>query len=308
MTSIRVLVVLLVLGLLAGCVAPEGGSNGGGGTSAAAHKGKTGGVIKVCGKDVTMGELVANPMFRQTLRQYITIQQLFAEADKLGVTVSDEAINTEFEKQKENMTSASGQTWEQVLEMQGMTEDDLRQMIRTKKLFEAVLDSKLDMSDAALKKYWDENKDQVITMHIQMNYLPESERATLTYDKCLDTIKDGIRQRDGFKFQQEVMDSLTLNASLDLSKVLDGEKAKEVEKQILGDEQARIRKQQEDKKAQDAQAPANNALSNPDAGAAAGNAPAAPAEGEAGKAEQKQPEGKQPEGKQPEQKQPAQTK
>jgi hypothetical protein len=274
MSFIRVCMVLLALSLLAGCVAPEDGGSTGGGKTAGARAGKGGGTITVCGEKFTLGDIVEHPMFRQSLRQFVTLQQLYAEASKKGITITDEQLNEELNKQKEQITS-SGQSWDEFLKMQGMSEDEVKQMLKTQKMFEALIDTKLDLSDERLKKYWEENKDQILTQHIQANFLPESERQTLTYETCIDTIKESIRQKEGFQFQQELMDELTLNATLDLSGVLSTEQAAAAIKGILGDEQDKIR----ERKAAE-EKPVGGETATPEAGTeAAPGAEGAPAAG-----------------------------
>jgi hypothetical protein len=290
MISTRMVVVLLALSLLVGCVVPEeGGSGGGTGKSSSAGKGKSGGSIVVCGESFTLGDLLEHPMFRQSFKQFITLQQLYAEASKAGINVTDEELTKEVDKQKEQITS-SGQSWEEFLKMQGMTEDEVKQMVKTQKLFEKLLDNKLNLTEENMRKYFDENKEQVLTAHIQSNFLPESERPNLKYEDCIDAIKEGIRSRDGYQYQQELMDELTLNATLDLSGALPADQATAIQEAILGGEQTKIKERQ----AEEAKAKAGTdgtagegAVPAPTTGAGGTETPSAP-EGEGAK------EGKEP--------------
>ena len=239
MGSTRMIIVLFALSLLAGCVMPQDGTSGGGSASGKSGA-KGGGSIVVCGEKFAFGDVLEHPVFRQALQQFITLQQLYAQASEEGITVSDSELKEEMDKQKEQITS-SGQSWEEFLEMQGMTEGELEQMLKTQKLFEGLMDKKLDFSDENMQKQWNDNKDIITNQHIQANFLPEAEGQSLTYEDCIDTIKDFIRQSEGFSFQQELMDSLTLNASIDLSGVLPAEQAEAVTLAVLGRQQEQIR-------------------------------------------------------------------
>ncbi len=286
MVSTRIVFVLLAMSLLIGCVTPDG--SGSGNTASGSVKGKSSGTINVCGETFALGDLLQHPVFRQAFTQFITLQQLFAEASKQGITITDEELNAAIDEQKKQIEE-SGQSWDDFLEMQGLSLDELKQMLKTQKLFEKLMDAKLDFSDENLKEYFDKNKDAILNQHIQTNFLPETERATLTWESCKETTKELMRSQLGFTHQQEIMDSLMLNATIDLSGALPADKAKEIEQILLGKEQEAIRERNVDE----------GVGVNEGAGAAENGETAAPA-GETGEAPAAAGEGAAPEGETPE--------
>lgn len=242
MVSTRIVFVLLAMSLLIGCVTPEGNGSSGN-TVPGSVKGKPGGTIVVCGETFTLGDLLQHPVFRQSFQQFITLQQIYVEASKQGITITDEELDEAIEEQKQNIEGA-GQSWDTFMEMQGFTIEEFKQMIRTQKLFEKLMEAKLDFSEENLKDYWEKNKDAIVTQHIKTNFLPDTERETLTMEDCTETIKEFMRSNLGFTNQQEVMDTLTLNATVDFSGALPEDTAKQLQETLLGKEQQNIKDRQ----------------------------------------------------------------
>lgn len=100
-----------------------------------------------------------------TLERNVLIEQ---EAKKQKVTVSDKEVTDEINKLKENL-KAQGQTMDQVLAAQGMSESDLSRLIRLDKLVQKMVGKDVKVSDAEVNDYLEKNKES----------LPTGDEATL---------------------------------------------------------------------------------------------------------------------------------
>lgn len=89
---------------------------------------------------------------KQTVDSIITETLIKQEAQKAGLSVSQEEIDEELGKIEEDL-QAQGQTLDQVLEMQGMTKDDAVSQIRIQKLLEKILGDKIQVTDQEVDDY-----------------------------------------------------------------------------------------------------------------------------------------------------------
>jgi len=96
------------------------------------------------------------------------------EAQKEHVTVSDQEVNDEIKKLEANLAN-QGQKLDQVLALQGLTQDDLRKLIRVDKLVNKMVGSSVTVSSKDVDAYIEKNKDS-----LPQNQTDEQLRASVT--------------------------------------------------------------------------------------------------------------------------------
>lgn len=94
----------------------------------------------------------------QILDNLVTEQLVLQEAQEQGVQVSEEEMQAEIEKIREQV-SAQGQDLEQILAMQSLSIEDLRDNIRLQKLIEAMLSDQVQVTDEEITQYIENNRD-----------------------------------------------------------------------------------------------------------------------------------------------------
>lgn len=100
-----------------------------------------------------------------TLERNALIEQ---EAKKQNVSVTDKEVSDEITKLQGNLKS-QGQSMDQVLAAQGMTQDDLRHLIRLDKLVQKMVGKDVKVTDKEVNDYIEKNKES----------LPSSDETTL---------------------------------------------------------------------------------------------------------------------------------
>lgn len=100
------------------------------------------------------GKQVLTTLVRNTL-----IEQ---EARKQNVTVDDKEIDDEIKKLEGNLQK-QGQKLDQVLQMQGMSKEDLRKLIRLDKLVGKMVGKDIKITDQQVNDYIEKNKDALPT-------------------------------------------------------------------------------------------------------------------------------------------------
>jgi len=95
---------------------------------------------------------------KQALDTIVRNTLIEQEARKANVTVSDKEIDAEIANVQASLAK-QGQKLDDALAMQGMTRDDLRQVIRLNKLVTKIVGSDVKVSDAEVTAYLDKNKD-----------------------------------------------------------------------------------------------------------------------------------------------------
>ena len=91
----------------------------------------------------------------ENLKRNILIEQ---EAKKQNVSVSEKEIDDEIKKLENNL-SKQGQKLDQVLEVQGMTKEDLRRLIRLDRLVSKMVGKDVKVTDKEVEEYVEKNKD-----------------------------------------------------------------------------------------------------------------------------------------------------
>ena len=97
---------------------------------------------------------------KQTLDTLVRDALIEQEAKKENVSVSDQEVNAEITTLQGNLKK-QGQTLDQVLSTQGMSQVDLRRLIRLDKLVQKMVGRKIAISDKEVSDYIDKNKDSL---------------------------------------------------------------------------------------------------------------------------------------------------
>lgn len=98
-----------------------------------------------------------NTSGQQALDALIIKQLINTEANKAGITVSQEDIDAEIQTLKERISKQGG-TLELLLAQQGISQDQFREQISLQKELEKILGDKVQATDDEVNKYFTENK------------------------------------------------------------------------------------------------------------------------------------------------------
>lgn len=94
---------------------------------------------------------------KSTLDDLITKKLINDEAIKRNIVISEDTINAAI-KDAETQVKAQGQTLQEALAAQGMTQADLRDQIIIRKQLEQMLADKIQVSDDEMQKYIKDNQ------------------------------------------------------------------------------------------------------------------------------------------------------
>src|SRR5699024_7711485 len=111
------------------------------------------------------------------LRDLVTVKVLEGKYD-----VTDEDVEEELEDLKEQV----GESFEDVLAQQGLTEDDLKEDIRRNLLQQQAISEGIDVSDEEIEEYYEHMKTEIKARHI----LVEDEETAEKVEKKLDKGED----------------------------------------------------------------------------------------------------------------------
>lgn len=95
---------------------------------------------------------------KQTLDTLVRNALIEQRAKEQNITVSDQEINDEIKKLQDNL-SKQGQNLDQVLKAQGMSQDDLKKLIRLDKLVQKMVGKDIQVTDAEVTKYIEDNRE-----------------------------------------------------------------------------------------------------------------------------------------------------
>lgn len=95
---------------------------------------------------------------KEVLDSLITEILILQEAKKENVVISEDEIKEEI-RQIEESFSSQGQDLDQLLEVQGMTRDELGEQIRVQKIVEEIVGKDISVTDEEIDEYIEENKD-----------------------------------------------------------------------------------------------------------------------------------------------------
>lgn len=251
-------VLVCVVLYAAGCVTPSNGAGGtkiiGGGRQA---------IMTVNGRKVYADELLKSLVLRNALRQFASVCTLKEEATKKGIKLDPAKVKERIEEQKSQMVKM-GQDWQSFLEEQGITEKDVEDQISMGMLFEALVNSMIEVTDAQVKAAWDKNKDEIITQYLKENKLPDTEKPKVTFEQCKQIATDMAKRENGGGKQGDAVDELTEKTNLVLDGIPDSTERKLYEDLVINN----VKKQAAKKKLEAEKAAANPATPPPAAGQA----------------------------------------
>ena len=130
-------------------------------------------VAKVDGEKILQTELdeeLRSQYGAEVLDTLITNKIVELEAEKEGVTVSDETIQAEYDELVESYGGAD--VIQSVFDSYGLTEESVKDNIRMYQLTKAVVATSIELSDEEVEQYFEDNKDlygqeeQVVASHI----------------------------------------------------------------------------------------------------------------------------------------------
>lgn len=136
---------------------------------------------------------------RQALDGLITKTVVMQEAKKQGVEVPQEDIDAQMSKIEESLT-AQGQTLDQILEIQGLSREDVIEQIKLQLMIEKIVGQDIEISDEDVESYMEENKES----------LPDDA----DMEELKTTLKENLKQQElNAKIQdwiQELRDSANI--------------------------------------------------------------------------------------------------
>ncbi len=135
----------------------------------------------------------------QILEQKVLEELVIQKAREEGVQISDEVVDSKLDEIKEDVT-AQGQDFNTLLEMQGMTEEDLRRQIRIQQMVEQLVGSEVEISEAEIQQYIENNQD----------FLPEEA----SEEELEDIARQQLEQQALATKYQEWIDDLKQNARI----------------------------------------------------------------------------------------------
>jgi hypothetical protein len=95
---------------------------------------------------------------RQILEQVVLEELVKQKAREEGIQISQELVDSQLDEIKKNV-SDQGQDFEQLLSLQGMTEEELRYQIRLQLMIEQLVNVDASVSQEEIDQYLEENKD-----------------------------------------------------------------------------------------------------------------------------------------------------
>jgi hypothetical protein len=125
---------------------------------------------------------------QQILDSIITEKLVKQKAEKEGITVSDEDLSQEIDQIKKSV-EGQDQSFDQILAMQGMTLEDLKDRLRLNKMIEQLLAGEVEVTEEQVNQYIEDNKD----------FFPED----MSEEEKKQSAKDQLRQQQMNQKYQE---------------------------------------------------------------------------------------------------------
>ena len=124
---------------------------------------------------------------KNTLEGLVTKTLVLQEAEKQKVTVGDEEVSQEMAQIEEDV-AAQGQDLTQVLGMQGMSREDLREQIRIQKIVEKIVKKDVEgVTEEEVENYFAENEDS-FSEDADVEELKKNIRQSLEQQKLSESI------------------------------------------------------------------------------------------------------------------------
>jgi len=134
--------------------------------------------------EVSMGEQVLDNLVVETLVKQKAAQE--------GVEVSQERMDQEIAEIETQLT-ASGQSLDQVLALQGMSREELEEQLKIRTLIEEMAIGETQVSQEEIAAYLEENSD-VLPEEMEQTELEEMAREQLEGEKLNQQVQDWISQ------------------------------------------------------------------------------------------------------------------
>ncbi len=128
----------------------------------------------------------------QILEQQVLEQLVIQKAREEGIQISDELVDTQIDQIKQEV-AAQGQDFEQLLQMQGMTEEELRRQIRLQQMVEQLVGSEVQVTDEEVEQYLEANSE-FLPEESSQEELEEIARQQLEQQKLSNQYQDWIEQ------------------------------------------------------------------------------------------------------------------
>lgn len=200
----------------AGCVVSSGTNTAATSSTSAAVPAKGAApVMSINGEEVYAADLLSSPLVRGFLRQYIFSRAVEQEAAAQGVTVDPALVDERIEAVKQSVYD-NGEEWDLYLAEQAITDAEFRETMHNSLLFDALVETRIDLSDAKLREVFDEERTEVVNAYMRNHHYPDSMRSSVTFEDCRETVKEKIKRRDGFPIMDELNKRLLRDATIEV--------------------------------------------------------------------------------------------
>lgn len=137
---------------------------------------------------------------KQTLDNIITQTLVLQEARRQNLTISQEEVDAEISKIEESL-KAQGQDFNQLLQIQNLTREQVAEQIRLQKLVEKMAVNDVTVSDEEVATYIEGNKE----------FMPKEMKE----DELKTAVREQLQQQKNNEKIQTWLDSLYKNAKID---------------------------------------------------------------------------------------------
>ena len=130
---------------------------------------------------------------KNILEDLITKKIIYQEAEKQGVNVTEAEVNDEIQKLRSEVEK-QGNTLDELLALQGLTNEDLLENVKIQKLLEKILTNEIVVTDEEIQAKLDENKD-FYTKDDDLNAARENIRLQIFQEKLTSTYRAWIQEK-----------------------------------------------------------------------------------------------------------------
>jgi len=133
---------------------------------------------------------------KRILDEEITKKLLAQEAVKQKITVSESEIESQLKNIEENVAK-SGQDFDSLLKLQGLTRDKLKENIRLQMLAEKMASSNIQISDKEIIDYMEQNKESLpqSTSEAELKQEAKNQLEQQKINSSIQTLLQDIRKK-----------------------------------------------------------------------------------------------------------------
>lgn len=135
----------------------------------------------------------------QLLENLVLEELVTQEAKAKGIQITDEAIDAQIEEIRQNVVD-QGQDFDQLLAMQNLTLEDLREQVEQWQIIEELVSSDTEVTDEQIDAYIEENKD----------FLPEG----MSEEEIRETVTEQLKQQEMSTRYQQWSDDVRSKAKI----------------------------------------------------------------------------------------------